>query len=60
MLAAAGVTGDVTVTGTTVTVTARATKPTAILTIVGINQVGGTATATADPPARHHHRSALT
>src|SRR6478609_4941534 len=49
VLAAADVTGDVTVTGTTVTVTARATKPTAILAIVGINQVGGTATATAMP-----------
>ena len=49
VLAAADVTGDITVTGTTVTVTARATKPTAILAIVGINQVGGTATATAIP-----------
>ena len=49
VLAAADVTGDITVTGTTVTVTARATKPTAILAIVGIDQVGGTATATAVP-----------
>jgi len=49
VLAAADVTGDITVTGTTVTVTARATKPTAILAIVGIDQVGGTATATAIP-----------
>jgi hypothetical protein len=59
LLAAADLTGDITVTGTTLTVTARAT-PTAILAIVGISQVGGTATATAIPPARHHHRSALT
>ena len=49
VLAAADVTGDITVTGTSVTVTARATTPTAILAIVGINQVGGTATATAIP-----------
>ena len=49
VLAAADVTGDVTVTGSTVTVTARATKPTAILAIVGIDQVGGAATATAIP-----------
>ena len=49
VLAAADVSGDVTVTGTTVTVTARATTPTAILAIVGIDQVGGTATATAVP-----------
>ena len=49
VLAAADVTGDITVTGTAVTVTARATTPTAILAIVGINQVGGTATATAIP-----------
>ena len=49
VLAAADVIGDITVTGTTVTVTARATKPSAILAIVGITQVGGTATATAMP-----------
>jgi hypothetical protein len=49
VLAAADVIGDITVTGTTVTVTARATKPSAILAIVGITQVGGTATATAIP-----------
>ena len=49
VLAAADVTGDITVTATAVTVTARATKPTAILAIVGIDQVGGTATATAIP-----------
>ena len=49
VLDAAGVTGDITVNGATVTVTARASKSTAILTIVGIGQVGGTATATAVP-----------
>ena len=49
VLAAADLTGDVTVTGTTVSVTARATKPTAILAVVGITQVGGAATATAIP-----------
>ena len=49
VLAAADITGDITVTATAVTVTARATKPTAILAIVGIDQVGGTATAAAIP-----------
>ena len=49
VLAASGVTGDVAVTGATVTVTAHATRPTAILAIAGITQVGGTATATAVP-----------
>ena len=49
VLAAADVTGDITITATAVTVTARATTPTAILAIVGIDQVGGTATATAIP-----------
>ena len=47
VLAAAGVSGEVTVTGGSVTVTARASKPAAILTIVGIGEVGGTASATA-------------
>ena len=49
VLAAAGVTGDVAVNGRSVTVTARVTKPAAILSIVGIGEVGGTATATAVP-----------
>ena len=49
VLAAAGVTGEVTVNGGAVTVTARASKPAVILTIVGIGEVGGTATATAIP-----------
>lgn len=49
VLAAADVTGDITVTGSVVTVTARATRPAAILAIVGITEVGGTATATAIP-----------
>jgi Flp pilus assembly protein TadG len=45
VLAAADITGDITVTGASVTVTARASNPTAILAIVGITRVGGTATA---------------
>ena len=49
VLAAAGVTGDVAVNGRRVTVTARVTKPAVILSIVGIGEVGGTATATAVP-----------
>jgi Flp pilus assembly protein TadG len=49
VLAAADVTGDITVAGGAVTVTARATGPAAILSIVGIDRVGGTATATAVP-----------
>jgi len=49
VLAAAGVTGDVAVNGGSVTVTARVTKPAAILSVVGISEVGGTATATARP-----------
>ena len=49
VLAAAGVTGDVAVNGSSVTVTARVTQPAAILSIVGISEVGGTATATAVP-----------
>jgi len=49
VLAAAGVTGDVAVNGRSVTVTARVSKPAAILSIVGIGEVGGTATATAVP-----------
>lgn len=49
MLSAADVQGTVTVTGSQVTVTAHAAKPTAILAIVGIDEVGGSATATAIP-----------
>lgn len=49
VLTAAGVTGRVEVTGSTVTVTARAAAPAVILTIVGIGEVGGQATATAIP-----------
>lgn len=49
VLAAAGVTGEITVDGGRVTVTARVTKPAAILSIVGISEVGGTAMATAIP-----------
>lgn len=49
VLSAAGVRGEVTVTGSQVTVSARASKPTAILAIVGVDEVGGSATATAIP-----------
>jgi len=49
VLAAAGVTGTVAVSAASVTVTATATKQTAILSAVGINQVSGTASATAVP-----------
>jgi len=49
VLAAAGVTGTVQVSAASVTVTATATKQTAILSAVGINQVSGTASATAVP-----------
>jgi hypothetical protein len=49
VLAAAGVQGDVSVAGSQVTVSARASRPAAILSIVGIDEVGGTATATALP-----------
>lgn len=49
VLAAAGVTGEITVSGSAVTVTARASQPAVILTIVGIGEVGGQASATAIP-----------
>jgi len=49
VLAAAGVSGDVSVNGGSVTVTARATQPSAILGIVGISEVGGAASATVIP-----------
>ena len=49
VLTAAGVTGEVSVTGSAVTVTARATRPAVILSMLGITEVGGTATATAIP-----------
>jgi Flp pilus assembly protein TadG len=49
VLAAAGVTGDATVTAEGVTVTATSTRPTAILTIIGVDEVTGTATADAVP-----------
>lgn len=49
VLSAADVQGEVTVTGSRVTVSAHAAKPTAILGIVGIDEVGGSATATAIP-----------
>lgn len=49
VLAAAGVTGEVDVTAKLVTVTAHASKPTEILSAIGINTVSGTASATAVP-----------
>ena len=49
VLSAAGVTGSVVVSAASVTVTATASKQTAILSAVGINQVFGTASATAVP-----------
>ena len=49
VLTAAGVTGSIVVTAKSVTVTAHASKPTAILSAIGINSVSGTASATAVP-----------
>ena len=49
MLAAAGATGSVVVTAASVTVTATAVRHTAILSAVDINEVSGTASATAIP-----------
>lgn len=46
-LGAAGVTGTVTVHGGQITVTATATKPTLIVSILGIDHMTGTAKATA-------------
>lgn len=49
VLTAAGVTGDVQVTADGVSVTATSTRRTAILTIIGVDEVTGTATAEAIP-----------
>ncbi|ACV79102.1 pilus assembly protein TadG-related protein [Nakamurella multipartita] len=49
VLAAAGVSGEVQISGAQVTVTARATDRTAVLTLIGIDEVGGEASATAIP-----------
>ena len=49
VLDAAGVQGDVVVDGSAVTVTAHTSRPTAILSIIGVDEVGGRATATAAP-----------
>ena len=49
VLSASGVSGEVQVAGDAVTVTAHTSRPTAILTIVGISEVTGTASATAIP-----------
>ncbi len=47
VLDTAGVQGEIDVTATQVTVTVHKTRPAALLSAVGINTVGGTATATA-------------
>jgi Flp pilus assembly protein TadG len=47
VLAAAGLTGEVTVTAQSVTVTAHAIRHTAILSAIGIDEVHGSASATA-------------
>jgi Flp pilus assembly protein TadG len=49
VLSAAGVEGQVDVAGSQVTVTAHVTRPTAILSMVGVGEVGGTATYSAFP-----------
>lgn len=49
VLAAAGLTGTVTVSGATVTVTATASRRTAMLTLVGISSLSETMTASAIP-----------
>lgn len=49
VLSAAGVDGQVGVAGSQVTVTAHVTRPTAILSMVGIGEVSGTATYSAFP-----------
>jgi hypothetical protein len=51
VLDAAGMDGTVTVSPTVVTVTAHATGRTALLTLIGINQLSATGTATASPIA---------
>lgn len=49
VLSVAGVDGQVDVTGSQVTVTTHVTRPTAILSMVGIGKVSGTATYSAFP-----------
>lgn len=49
VLAVAGLTGDVQISGAQVTVTARASERTTVLTLIGIEEVGGEASATALP-----------
>ena len=49
VLAAAGATGTVTVSGSAVTVTARVDRPSYLLAAVGVDRVGGTGTFTAVP-----------
>lgn len=47
VLTAAAVDGQITVTGLQITVTVQDTRPTTILSAIGVDTVGGTATATA-------------
>lgn len=47
VLDSAHVTGEISVDGIAVTVTAHASEPTVILSIVGVSRMGGTASATA-------------
>jgi hypothetical protein len=47
VLDAAAATGDVDIQGNAVSVTAHVTESTAILSIIGVDRMGGTATATA-------------
>jgi hypothetical protein len=49
VLAAAGVDGEIEVAGSRVTVTTHVEKPTAILSLIGVDQVGGRATHSAVP-----------
>ena len=49
VLTAAGVDGQVQVDGQAVHVQVRVTAPTAVLSMLGIDRVGGTGTATASP-----------
>lgn len=49
VLSAAGVDGQVEVAGSQVTVTARVSRPTAILSMVGVGEVSGSATYSAFP-----------
>jgi Flp pilus assembly protein TadG len=49
VLQSAALTGDITITGDTVTVTAHASQPTAVLTLIGVSRLTATVTASARP-----------